>query len=669
MKEAKSMSKVPLIRYIQGTNLSTEYDKSGIFSLCRLQMEKVAQDLRSFEKQQGNLCKTFEELHSQAFSALKELKNYFSSNQCTLQSIFVQLVEREKQIFTKEKEVEAQEFKFNEEYEERLQRLVEIDKLNEEYHEKIAAKNKSVEELNSLIQKISVELEKEVEYNRIVASTLRNTERLASLENSILQKSEENQRLAKKFRDVTDLKESRLNEAQRLYEKCMKDLDLKEEQLKVLEQKIKLKEEMLDSIKSSIKDRSCELELKRKQLEYEEAMESKLEELDLIEKNVNEIADLLKENSSYASAQKLLEEQLCQLQQKEIEFEKKVNAFNLRQQEFESAKKSAWLGVKDKNNMFHSVKIERWEHTHTSASHQFGPTNEKSLLEQLNECLKKYDLACHEIFVLFQVSSDPAKLVLEAMQRIYCWHSYREDKEIVETNMRKTSILLSALSMKASAKISPQVTQEASKLASDWHAKMKVAKANCLEVLCFLQFVVSFSLTSSFDVNTLHSILDIVGLNGQASRLLPAMCTANKAPDVETIQNLILKKEIIHAVALVCELKLTDKFSPVTLLVEYIKDAENYTSLVCRGRRSIEAKKKATVKEITVLKAVKKCIEDCNLQSVFPKSQFYQVGQRLVSLEEKLQLYRYGPNESLRKRKNDDSTASQQIKIKYSQKK
>lgn len=107
-------------------------------------------------------------------------------------------------------------------------------------------------------------------------------------------------------------------------------------------------------------------------------------------------------------------------------------------------------------------------------------------------------------------------------------HLNSNDKEFDETIL--SSILLSELLMKASPNIDSHVRQEASKLASDWQANMKVPSNNCLEVLVFLQFLVSFTLTSAFDVNELHSLLDVVGLNGQASKLLPAICTVDKTP-------------------------------------------------------------------------------------------------------------------------------------------
>ncbi|KAF4348955.1 hypothetical protein CsatB_008550 [Cannabis sativa] len=137
--------------------------------------------------------------------------------------------------------------------------------------------------------------------------------------------------------------------------------------------------------------------------------------------------------------------------------------------------------------------------------------------------------------------------------------------------------------------------------------------------------------------------------------------------DVEvTIQNLIEIEEVIHAVTLICELKLTHKFSPMPLLLDYINHAENQTSIVCGGERSNKDKIKATKKEIALLKVVKKCVQNCNLQSVFPRLEFYQLGERLIRLEGKLKLYNH--DEPSRKRKGHHSNVSQRIKIKYPQK-
>ncbi|PON73975.1 hypothetical protein PanWU01x14_055250 [Parasponia andersonii] len=84
------------------------------------------------------------------------------------------------------------------------------------------------------------------------------------------------------------------------------------------------------------------------------------------------------------------------------------------------------------------------------------------------------------------------------MQGICHLDSNRKDKEFDGTVIR-SSVLLPELLMKASPKIDPQ-------------------------------FLVSFSLASTFDVNELHSLLlDVVGLNRQSYKSIPAICTVDKA--------------------------------------------------------------------------------------------------------------------------------------------
>ena len=58
----------------------------------------------------------------------------------------------------------------------------------------------------------------------------------------------------------------------------------------------------------------------------------------------------------------------------------------------------------------------------------------------------------------------------------------------------------------------------------------------------------------------------------------------------ESIKNLIQRGEIIHAIGHICDLKLTDKFSPVDLLVEYLADARSFTDMVHRKNKYNEAK-------------------------------------------------------------------------------
>ena len=430
--------------------------------LFLFQMDNIAQDLRLSKLNQGNLRSMLEELRDRAFSEWKKLENYLDSSRSLSQSIFKQLVEREKEIISREKQLEAKEIQFKKEFESRLKKWHGIEKMSEELLDEIKAKKEHLESFNSLVKKSSKELqvteeqynaiqisikEKE-EYDCIEQSISRGHERLVLLEESLQLKLKESQEMWKEFEDVTEMKE-----------RCMKELDLKEEQLKVLqesinecEQKIRSEGEKLKSIQNLIVNRSHELKLKEKQLliirklkennrhslkrsvdqladefemkkrEFESSielkgkvLESKIEELDLVDRKVKEcLEEIVKKGKNFASLRRLVEERFGELELKEREFERRVNEFKLSQNEFESIRKSAELGFKEKTNNLHSViKIEQLEETHTSsASHQSCMTKGKDLLGLLNQRLKKHDLVCSEIFAVLQASSDPAKLVL-----------------------------------------------------------------------------------------------------------------------------------------------------------------------------------------------------------------------------------------------------------------
>ncbi|XP_004289336.1 PREDICTED: uncharacterized protein LOC101312005 [Fragaria vesca subsp. vesca] len=67
-----------------------------------------------------------------------------------------------------------------------------------------------------------------------------------------------------------------------------------------------------------------------------------------------------------------------------------------------------------------------------------------------------------------------------------------------------------------SPQISPQVRQEATKLAADWKAKMTMASDNDLRVLGFLRLVTTYDLASIYDAKELKSLLSTVSQGKQA---------------------------------------------------------------------------------------------------------------------------------------------------------
>ncbi|PON63144.1 Frigida-like [Trema orientale] len=656
-------------------------------------MEKIASDFRLSELKQGNLNKDFDELHSRASSEWKELENHLDSTRSSLQTVFEQLVERENDILYREKQLEDREVK--------VKQLDGIEKLCKELSEELELKKK---QHNAVLIKIE---EKERELSHVEKSVSESKNKLDSLERSIRQKSEENQGMFKKFDEVAELKEDLLNAMQRALEKCMKEYELKKEQLNVCQssidecgKEIKMKEEKLNSIQNSIVECSYELKLKEDQLDLvrklkekilgsleklmhryaheldakarkfenfvkvfevkEESLESKFEELYLIDNKVNGcLREFELKDKNFASLQRLVEERSRELEIKESEFEARVKEFKLREEEFESIRKSAEMGVKEKTKIPPSVVIiGQSEQNHSSSScHQSCLTKEKKdLFWLLNQHLKRQELLCSQIFTVLKASSDPVKLALDAVRGIYQLRLSREHTEFDASIARAGCNLLLELLMKVSPEINPQARDEAMKLASDWKAKMKVASYNGLEVLDFLQFLVSFRLVSAFDVNELRSLFDAFCPNRQASQLQFPSDIARE----EYIRTLIQKGEIIHAVTLISELKLTAKFPSVPLLIKYLEDAKNSTQRACRKRIFDKAKKKAMEKEVAALKAVMECIKFCNLESDFPSG---TILKRLSVLENECKLFGHEVEKQKKRRRTDSFTPKDQTQL------
>ena len=394
--------------------------------------------------------------------------------------------------------------------------------------------------------------------------------------------------MLKKCKDDVYVKERHFR---RSVEDHKKEIEQKEEHLRVLcrsihecEKEIKLREEKVCGIEYSIFEGSVEFELMKKKLDLmfmdeevkrksfvslkqsvdkcvyefdmkekqfrdlmeslevkEGELESKIEELGLIHKRVIEsFEEVESKEKNVVSLQRLMEERFSELEKREDQFEDRVNEFTLRQKEFDSIQnlKSTEFGVKEKIDLFHSrVKFEKSEANLSSAnfmsfaSYQYRITNGQFLQMLLSEQLRRHDFRCSELFAVLQTSSDPAKLVLEAVQGFYPLHSSMKEMEFDLNIIRRSCILLLEQLMKASPDISPQVREEAIKLAGDWKSKMTVTteKENSLEVLGFLQLLASYRLASAFDGDEVRRLLDVVGQNREAYELRRVLCIADEA--------------------------------------------------------------------------------------------------------------------------------------------
>ncbi|KAM2570256.1 hypothetical protein TB2_010253 [Malus domestica] len=150
----------------------------------------------------------------------------------------------------------------------------------------------------------------------------------------------------------------------------------------------------------------------------------------------------------------------------------------------------------------------------------------------MNEHWTRTDFVCSEIAAVLQASSDPAKLVLDAMQGFYPSNRTVDTTEFVYdlTVIRRSCVLLLQQLKRFSLQINPQVRKEARALAAEWKAKMTVATENGLEILGFLELVSVYEITTVYDSKELQSFLGIVAQHEQGTELCQALGITDRAP-------------------------------------------------------------------------------------------------------------------------------------------
>ncbi|PQQ11471.1 uncharacterized protein Pyn_34625 [Prunus yedoensis var. nudiflora] len=546
-------------------------------------MDKKAFNLEELELNQRKLA-----------LPLKDLLDYFDSFRNGLLTRLQEVQDHEKQMGVLENQVKAKANELHgierlieeklKEVESGREHLRSLQLLIKEHNEEISVKEKRFSDVQRWIG------EKEKEYDSIEKSINWGTSKLNWYEKTVEEKSKlvesmekelrEVQRLLNKYSEDIQLKERQLNEILGSIEKQNKIFDLKEEKIKEArrlvdecDKEMKLKKEKLGSIqksivefsktieskdkiirgmdlkvkdfslhKKSVEELFCKLELKEKQFE------SKVEELCVIEKGVTECLNevQLKENH-LDSLEQLIQECGKHLDSQEKSLQECSNGLEKKGRKLEQWARELEL----KQQQINSIQKSTEEHTQTleythaniatipsSASNQSSINRDgRGLLLLMNEHLKRIALLSSEMSAHLKASSDPAELVLDAMEGFYPSNS-AVDKMKFDfdlTVIRRSCILLLQELKRLSPQINHQVREKAIKLAADWKDKMTVAAENVLEILGFLWLLTAFELTSTYDARELQSLLALVTQPEDATDLSQALGITNKAPAGSTL--------------------------------------------------------------------------------------------------------------------------------------
>ncbi|CAL8167865.1 unnamed protein product [Prunus armeniaca] len=536
-------------------------------------MEDIAWNLKLSEVKQRSLGKAHETLRAQADSMIqfsvqwKELVDLFDSTRNSLQTELQELQELKKEIDCRLADFETKELNFNlvmgakakqlqgivQEVEESKSQLQSLKLSIQEHCEKYEVEENRLGKVQKLVKG------KKTEYFSI-------QQRIKEVSNEIESKSKEIECKERQLNAVQgkvvdqwkefDLKDEEIRAKQTLIEEYDRELKSKEQKPGLIH---KLVLEYSNAIESKIKDFNlleksvgvwdCKLELRELEIKrwfekLEKQFESKFEELNLIDKRVKDCMNevQLKEKHLYPrkkhldSLDKSIQECARRLEQQAKELELKQQQFEKSTEEHTRKQKS-----KEKADTLHSqVKVEQLECILNNNAVVPSPTNNQSSIIRdgrslqvfMNEYFRMTDRVSAEVSTGLHVSSDPAKLVLDAMQGFYTSNSTVGNREFGFdlSVIRRSCIHLLKELKRVSPEINDQVREEAKKLAGDWKAKMIVAAENWLEVLGYLWLLTAYDLASTYDVGELQTLRGIAAEHGLPAERCGILDMADKAP-------------------------------------------------------------------------------------------------------------------------------------------
>ncbi|CAL9003488.1 unnamed protein product [Prunus brigantina] len=269
------------------------------------------------------------------------------------------------------------------------------------------------------------------------------------------------------------------------------------------------------------------------------------------------------------------------------------------------------LGISDEANVKIGEPISSLAKNRATCSslnlQQGAATDARNLQGFLNEHLNGNHSIQKEMSAALQMSSDPAKLVLDEIQTSFAQYWRKGDAGFDETFMFSNIALLEEL-MRVSRHVGPHLKEDAIKLAEQWKAKMRADTQNSLESLGFLQFVATYGLLPTLNGDEIKKLLGMIYQHKQALELCLTLGFADKIPDF--IQNLIERKQLFEAFRFICTFKVNDKFSSVPLLKEYVEGARKSYRTMWRKKKSLDEKNEVVDHQIADLRAVIQCIKD-----------------------------------------------------------
>ncbi|XP_010060241.2 FRIGIDA-like protein 1 [Eucalyptus grandis] len=225
------------------------------------------------------------------------------------------------------------------------------------------------------------------------------------------------------------------------------------------------------------------------------------------------------------------------------------------------------------------------------------------------------------------LAPDPGKLVLDAMEGFYGDRVTERELMVV----RRNCVFLLEVLMRVRLSLSDKVRESSKKVALDWKGKVNPeGPRHPMQVLGLLDLVAAYGLMSEFSVDELVDYCVIIAHFAQSRDLCRALGLEDKVPDL--IEKLINKRKYTQAVKFIFDFGLTEKFPPVPILKNFVKESKKLARKVSKdGNNSRKSQNAAMAQEIIALKSVVKVMEERKLDS-----EFQATLERRIQLLEKL---------------------------------
>ncbi|KAH1083183.1 hypothetical protein J1N35_022944 [Gossypium stocksii] len=582
------------------------------------QLEEIKRKEEEFERRErdlGQRCRVVELSENCLQNGIKDLK--LKSEQC--EERFRELKLMEESVTTRFEDLEEKEEKFRwklDHFEQRSTDYTMKETSLEKGRQDLDAKQKHNEEClreiklrEKRIEESSEELARKykLQFEDLECKVKQYDQRFMALELK--------EKLVNDQFEQIEAKEEQLGLKERHFEQCSKDFELKE---KCHYKEFELKEKCLEVLYR---------ELKAKEKHYDEC----LRKVELRKKEIEELSAEHRRKYEQQSSDLEFIVQKCEQQFKDLHSkEKKLAEWS---KELERKSLASAMHPQVKNEAAGSLSI-KCSMDHSSPAHlRFCiHMDGKDLQMFLNGRWKEHGSIGTEVAMALQLSGDPAKLVLDAMEGFYPPHLSKGDREFEGDVARRSCILLLEELMKLSPEIKPDVRKEAMKLAFDWITKMRVEPGHELEVLGFLRLLASFQLADAFDADELVNFLVFAAQHIRTPELFKVLGLGDKIKGF--IRKLVEKKQHMEAIRFIYAFEQVNEFPPVPVLKDFINHSKIEAKRIFRnGNKTPEARNEADIKRLADLRAVVKCIEDHKLEEEYRPYNLKNLKDLIICLE------------------------------------